>query len=41
MEEQAQLLEQVIEHVKACVLTIHAEFGKRPQQLEQTPPTIH
>lgn len=41
MEEQAQLLEQVIEHVKACVLTIHSEFGQRPQQPEQTLPTIH
>ncbi|WED27071.1 YecA family protein [Vibrio sp. DW001] len=38
--EQADLLEQVIEHVKACVLTIHAEFGKkRPQDKVDT--TIH
>lgn len=39
MEEQAQLLEQVVEHVKACVLTIHAEFGQKP--VEQKAPTIH
>ncbi|EMA8959333.1 YecA family protein [Vibrio fluvialis] len=38
-EEQAQLLEQVIEHVKACVLTLHAEFGVKPQQ--DSEPTIH
>ncbi|CAI2291954.1 YecA family protein [Vibrio parahaemolyticus] len=38
--EQAQLLEQVIEHVKACVLTIHAEFGARPESSESKP-TIH
>ncbi len=37
--EQAQLLEQVIEHVKACVLTIHAEFGVRPESSDK--PTIH
>ncbi|GAD76543.1 hypothetical protein VAZ01S_046_00130 [Vibrio azureus NBRC 104587] len=40
LTEQAQLLEQVIEHVKACVLTIHAEHGHRPNT-PQTPPTIH
>ncbi|NVD07508.1 YecA family protein [Vibrio sp. JPW-9-11-11] len=39
MEEQAQLLEQVIEHVKACVLTIHAEFGRKADT--QAAPTIH
>ncbi|WP_045411607.1 YecA/YgfB family protein [Vibrio owensii] len=38
--EQALLLEQVIEHVKACVLTIHAEFGARPESSENKP-TIH
>ncbi|CAK6714163.1 YecA family protein [Vibrio harveyi] len=38
--EQALLLEQVIEHVKACVLTIHAEFGARPESIENKP-TIH
>ena len=38
--EQADLLEQVIEHVKACVLIIHAEFGKKLPQQESNP-TIH
>ncbi|WP_274878534.1 YecA family protein [Vibrio harveyi] len=38
--EQALLLEQVIEHVRACVLTIHAEFGARPESNENKP-TIH
>ncbi|WP_274883230.1 YecA family protein [Vibrio harveyi] len=38
--EQALLLEQVIEHVKTCVLTIHAEFGARPESNENKP-TIH
>ncbi|GLT14959.1 YecA family protein [Vibrio algivorus] len=28
--EQAILLEQVIEHVKVCVLTIHAELAAKP-----------
>jgi len=40
LQEQAQLLEQVIEHVKACVLTIHAEFGQRKTETQQAP-TIH
>ncbi|OAJ92253.1 YecA/YgfB family protein [Vibrio bivalvicida] len=40
LQEQAQLLEQVIEHVKACVLTIHAEFGQRKAGPQQAP-TIH
>lgn len=40
LEEQAQLLEQVIEHVKACVLTIHAEFGQKKADPQQAP-TIH
>ncbi len=39
LEEQAQLLEQVIEHVKACVLILHAELGVKPEQDKQ--PTIH
>ncbi len=39
LEEQAQLLEQVIEHIKVCVLTIHAEFGQKPEK--QKAPTIH
>ena len=40
MQEQGDLLEQVIEHAKACVLIIHAEFG---QKIMPTPPspTIH
>ncbi|SEG64495.1 YecA family protein [Vibrio hangzhouensis] len=40
LEEQGQLLEQVIEHVKACVLTIHAEFGVKPSKASGKP-TIH
>lgn len=40
MDEQADLLEQVIEHVKVCVLTIHAQYGKKPDA-EQKAPTIH
>ena len=39
LEEQAQLLEQVIEHIKVCVLTIYADFGQKPA--EQKAPTIH
>lgn len=39
LEEQAQLLEQVIEHVKACVLTIHSELGSRIAP--ESAPTIH
>ncbi|GAK85222.1 putative conserved exported protein precursor [Vibrio ponticus] len=40
MQEQAVLLEQVVEHIKVCVLTIHAEFGQKPNQQEAAP-TIH
>ncbi|WP_194437464.1 YecA family protein [Vibrio fluminensis] len=40
MQEQAVLLEQVIEHIKVCVLTIHAEFGQKPAPQEPAP-TIH
>jgi len=40
MEEQALLLEQVIEQVKACGLTIHAELGQKPKD-EEHKPTIH
>jgi yecA family protein len=40
LAEQALLLEQVIEHVKVCVLTIHAECGYRPASV-QTTPTLH
>ncbi|MBF9001646.1 YecA/YgfB family protein [Vibrio nitrifigilis] len=39
LEEQAELLEQVIEHVKACVLALHADFGVRPEQDKK--PTLH
>ena len=39
-EEQAMLLEQVLEHVKVCVLTIHAEFGQKPAE-PAAAPTIH
>ncbi|MDN3608198.1 YecA family protein [Vibrio ostreicida] len=39
LQEQAQLLEHVIEHVKACALIIHAELGQKVSQ--ETPPTIH
>ncbi len=39
LDEQSELLIQVIEHVKACVLTIHSEFGLR--SLPSTSPTIH
>ncbi|WED22230.1 YecA family protein [Vibrio sp. JC009] len=39
MDEQADLLEQVIEHVKACVLTIHAQYGVKAEKDSQ--PTIH
>ena len=40
LQEQAILLEQVIEHIKVCVLTIHAEFGQKPA-LAESSPTIH
>lgn len=40
MEEQALLLEQVIEHIKACVLTIHSELGARVEQNSEKP-TLH
>ncbi|EGU41261.1 YecA family protein [Vibrio scophthalmi] len=39
-QEQAMLLEQVLEHVKVCVLTIHAEFGQKPAE-PAAAPTIH
>ncbi|GAD78577.1 YecA/YgfB family protein [Vibrio ezurae] len=38
-EEQAALLEQVLEHVKVCVLTVHSEFGHKPAKPESK--TIH
>ncbi|ELP6758073.1 YecA family protein [Vibrio vulnificus] len=39
LQEQAELLEHVIEHVKACGLLIHAEFGAKTSSSET--PTIH
>ncbi|MCF8779775.1 YecA family protein [Vibrio sp. IRLE0018] len=39
LQEQAELLEHVIEHVKACALLIHAEFGAKTSSSET--PTIH
>ncbi|MFB9135254.1 YecA family protein [Vibrio sp. AK197] len=41
LEEQGALLIQVIEHIKVCVLTVHAEFGVRPSATEAASPTIH
>ncbi|CAM4066132.1 YecA/YgfB family protein [Vibrio neonatus] len=38
-EEQAALLEQVLEHVKVCVLTIHTELGRKPAKPESK--TVH
>lgn len=42
-QEQAILLEQVIEHVKVCVLTIHADLGAKPviQSSVNTSKTLH
>jgi uncharacterized protein len=37
LQEQAVLLEQVIEHVKACILIIHAEHGAKDTNLESKP----
>lgn len=39
LAEQGELLEQVIEHLKACVWVLHAEFGAKPTS-DQTP-TLH
>ncbi|MGF1763125.1 YecA family protein [Aliivibrio kagoshimensis] len=39
LDEQAALLVQVIEHVKACVLTIHTELGARSKP--KASKTIH
>lgn len=38
LQQQALLLEQVIEHIKACVFTLHIEFSK-PEPV--TKPMIH
>lgn len=32
LKEQAMLLEQILEHVKVCVLTIHTDLGEKPTQ---------
>ena len=40
LQEQATLLEHVMEHVKVCVLTIYAELGQKPAQ-PLADPTIH
>lgn len=37
LEEQAQLLEQVMDHVRVCVLTLHAEFGAKPSDKPEAP----
>lgn len=39
MAEQAILFEQVIEHVKTCVMTIHLELSAKPKA--DPKPTIH
>ncbi|WP_325891732.1 YecA/YgfB family protein [Grimontia sp. NTOU-MAR1] len=39
MEEQALLFEQVIEHVRVCAMTLHAELGIKPRTEEK--PTLH
>lgn len=39
LEEQATLLIQVIEHIKACVLVVHTELGARPKP--EVSKTIH
>lgn len=39
LQEQALLLEQVIEHVKACILTLHAEHGLKVDDADK--PTMH
>ncbi len=40
LQEQALLLEQVIEHVKVCILTLHAECGFKGNAAESKP-TVH
>ena len=41
MEEQAVLLEQVIEHVRVCAMTLHADLGIKSQDDEDKTPTLH
>lgn len=38
LQQQAQLLEQVIEHIKACVFTLHIEFSQPEPTIK---PIIH
>ncbi|ODP98757.1 MULTISPECIES: UPF0149 family protein [Salinivibrio] len=40
MQEQAELLEQVCEHVRVCCMVVHAELGARPDA-DETPKTLH
>lgn len=40
LNEQAILLEQVIEHVKVCVLTIHSDLGAKPNSAPEKK-TLH
>jgi yecA family protein len=40
MQEQAELLEQVVEHVRVCSMVVHAELGARPDS-DDTPKTLH
>ncbi|SIO03574.1 UPF0149 family protein [Salinivibrio sp. ES.052] len=40
MQEQAELLEQVVEHVRVCCMVVHAELGARPDN-DDTPKTLH
>lgn len=42
MEEQAALFEQVVEHVRMCVLSCHSELGQRPVAEDaEEKPTLH
>ncbi|MDD1791854.1 YecA family protein [Enterovibrio makurazakiensis] len=41
LEEQALLLEQVIEHVRVCAMTLHIELGAKAQNDEDAKPTLH
>jgi uncharacterized protein YgfB (UPF0149 family) len=43
LEEQADLLEQVLEHVKACVLTVHVELARqtKPSIKSNSKPKLH
>ncbi|MBM7037915.1 YecA/YgfB family protein [Vibrio ulleungensis] len=43
LEEQADLLEQVLEHVKACVLTVYVELARqtKPSIKSNSKPKLH